>query len=233
MALFRSPVKTTLRTGEPANGGRDPGGHGGRMATLVSGLALIFSGLSYYESALKQADLEVFVPPVIQYARDGGGDVELFSVPITIANSGSNTGTILALELIVTNPSEKAEPKTKTYYSAFIGEHPRETTAINRAFAPISVPGRASYSETIRFYPQGNPLPRLIQEAGEFAFTLKLTIATPSDPSWLDRLIKIGTPAPLVFTRTLPWISDQQLGFRRATASMHAKDWKATSSAGK
>ncbi len=32
---------------------------------------------------------------------------------------------------------------------------------------------------------------------------------------------------------TLPWISDQQLGFRRATIAMHAKDWKPTASAAK
>jgi hypothetical protein len=230
MALLSLPKR--LSPNRPADASHhDPSG--GRTATFVSLFALVFSALSYYESALKQAELDAFVPPVIQYARDGGGDVELFSIPITIANSGSNTGTVLAMELTVTNPADKADPKSKTYYSAFIGEHSRETTGINRSFAPISVPGRASYSETIRFYPQGNPLPRLVQEAGEFAFTLKLTVAKPSDPSWLDRLIKIGAPEPLVFTRTLPWLSDQQVGMRRVAISMHAKDWKATSSAGK
>ncbi len=232
MALFRSSQRRATH-GAADTVSAETAAAGGRVATLVSLFALLFSALSYYESALKQADLDVFVPPVIQYARDGGGDVELFSIPLTIANSGSNTGTVLALELVVTNPAEKAEPKSKTYYSAFVGEHPRDAAANQRAFAPISVPGRASFSETIRFYPQGNPLPRLVQEAGEFAFTLKLTVAVPPDPSWLDRLVKIGAPQPLTFMRSLPFLSDQQLGFRRATVSMHAKDWKATTSAAK
>ena len=200
----------------------------GRIATVISLLAFLFSGLSYYESALKQADLDVFVPPVIQYGRDSGGDIELFAIPITIANGGSNTGTVLAFDLTVESLAANADPRKKTYYSAFIGEHPKKDDAPNKSFAPIAIPGRATYTETIRFYPQGNPLPKLVQDAGEFKFTLALTVARPSEPSWLDRVLRVREPPPLVFARTLPWISEQQLGFRRATISMHAKDWKPT-----
>ena len=38
------------------------GGHGGRLASILSAFALGFSGLSLYESSLKRADLEVYVP---------------------------------------------------------------------------------------------------------------------------------------------------------------------------
>ena len=200
----------------------------GRLATVISLLAFLFSGLSYYESALKQADLDVFVPPVIQYGRDSGGDIELFAVPITIANGGSNTGTVLAMDLTVESLAANADPHKKIYYSAFVGEHSRKDDAPNKSFAPIAIPGRATYTETIRFYPQGNPLPKLVQDAGEFKFTLALTVATPSEPSWLERILKVRTPPPLVFTRTLPWISEQQLGLRRVTIAMHARDWKPT-----
>jgi hypothetical protein len=225
-------------TGSSDDGGfgtvGEAAGHGGGwLATSISALAFLFSGISFYMSALQQADLEVYVPPVLQYARDAGGEVDVFALPVTIANNGANTGSVLAMELRVENPKAVAEPKSKTFYSAFTGEHPREPDALNRAFAPIAVPGRATFSETIRFYPQGNPLPKLVQEAGDYRFTLRLVVAKPSEPSWADRLIAARAPEPLVFERTIPYISEQHLGFRRGTISMHAKDWKPTSSGGR
>jgi hypothetical protein len=200
--------------------------HGGRLATLLSAVALLFSGLSYYESALKQAALEVYVPPVIQYGRDG--DAEVLAVPITIANNGSNTGTVLAMELVGVNPKAEGEQaKEKVYYSAFIGEHPRAASeSAPKSFAPISVPGRASYTETVRFYPQGDYFPKLIDEAGEFRFTLKLLVAAPPEQKWPDRMLSPPPPAPITFTRKLPFISHQHLELRRGTISMHAPDWK-------
>lgn len=173
-------------------------------------------------------DLEIYVPPTIHYARDGGGDVELFAIPLTIVNDGARTGTVLSIELEVENPKEN---KTKRYYSAFLGEHPRDANALNRQFAPLSIPGRGVFAETVRFYPAGNPFPKLIEEQGEYQFRLKLNTATPLEPSILDRLAGRTEPAPISFQMTLPWISEQQLGMRRATIAMHAKDWKPTVSA--
>jgi hypothetical protein len=207
---------------------------GNKLATLVSAFAFAFSGVSFYETVLKQPRLAVYVPPVIQYGRDGGGDTELFAVPITISNEGAQAGTVLALELIVEAVKpESADAKPKSFYSAFLGEHNRNADAPNKAFAPISITGRGTYSDTIRFYPQGNPFPHTIQDKGDYRFTLKLLTTTPSDPSWLDRLLRGNPPAPLEFTRTLPWLSDQQLNFRRANISMHAADWQPTTSAAK
>jgi hypothetical protein len=51
-------------------------------------------------------------------------------------------------------------------------------------------------------------------------------------PLLLDRPRGRTQPAPIVFQMTLPWISDMQLGFRRRTIAMHAKDWKAAATAG-
>jgi hypothetical protein len=209
-------------------------GRGNRLATVISAFAFAFSGVSFYETVIKQPRLTVFVPPVLQYGQDGGGDTELFAIPITISNDGARTGTVLSMELEVENPNAKGdEPKTKVFYSAFLGEHPKNSDTPNKSFAPLSITGRASSSETIRFYPQGNPLPHLIQDAGEFNFTLKLTTAAAPASSFIDRIFKHGDPEPLTFRRTLPWFSQQQLGFRRASSSMHAKDWKPTVSAGK
>lgn len=208
------------------------GGHGGRIAAILSALALGFSGLSFYESVLKTAALEVYVPPVIHYARDQGGDVELFAVPITIVNSGARTGTALTMELTVENLRPDAPVKTKRYYSAFIGEHsPRDDDA-SRAFAPLSLAGRTTFSDTVRFYPEGNPLPALVDDAGDYRFTLKLTTAVPAYPGLLDGLLSREIPA-VSFQRSLPWFSEQQLGQRRITIPMHDKDWKPTTTPAK
>ncbi len=76
------------------------GSHGGLLATVVSAIALVMSGLSYYESSMKTAELQVYVPPVINYARDGR---DVFNIPMTISNDGARTGTVLSMELEVEN----------------------------------------------------------------------------------------------------------------------------------
>lgn len=216
----------------PASDAAEPnvaevGGRGGRLAAALSALALGFSGLSFYESALKTAALEVYVPPVVYYARDQGGDVELFAIPITIVNSGARTGTALTMELTVENLRSDAPVKSKRYYSAYIGEHSQRDDETSRSFAPLSLAGRTTFSDTVRFYPEGSPLPALVDDAGDFRFTLKLTTAVPAYPGLLDGLMSRDIP-PVSFQRSLPWFSEQQLSQRRVAIPMHDKDWKPT-----
>ena len=73
------------------------------MATPISAFAFAFSGVSFYETVLKRPKLAAFVPPVMHYARDSGGDIELFAIPLTVLNDGARTGTVLAMELDVTD----------------------------------------------------------------------------------------------------------------------------------
>lgn len=197
--------------------------HAGVWTSLISTLAFVFSGVSFYESVIKRAALEVYVPPVIHYGRDGGGDTELFAIPVTISNAGARTGTILSMDLEVESLKPGADPKSKRYYSAYLGEHPRASDAPNKAFAPASIAGRATYSDTIRFYPVGNALPRLVSETGEYRFTLRLNLAEAAEPGFWENLWRAQVK-PVTFTLRLPWLSDQQLGFRRGTIAMHAKD---------
>lgn len=202
-------------------------GYGGLHATILSGFALVLSAFSLYEASFKTAELEIFIPPVIQYGRDGGGDTELFVVPITVTNSGARTGTVLSMELAVEDLKTK---RVKRYYSAFLGEHPRDSNALNRQFAPLSIAGRAVFTETVRFYPAGNPLPAVVDEEAEYRFRIKLNTATSPEPGLLDRLAGRVDPKPVTFEMTLPWFSEQQLGTRRSTIAMHSKDWQPTTS---
>src|ERR1044072_1784428 len=117
-------------------------GYGGLHAPLLSAVALFLSAFSLYEASFKTADLEIFIPPVIQYARDGGGDTEVFVVPITVTNAGARTGTLLSMELAVEDLKTK---RVKPYYSAFLGEHQIDPDAPNRLFAPLSIPGHGTF----------------------------------------------------------------------------------------
>ncbi len=192
---------------------------GNRLATIVSAFAFAFSAVSFYETVLKMPKLSVHVAPVIQYGRDG--DVEVFAVPVTLVNEGARTGTVLAMTLDVSDP---ASGRVKSYYSAFFGDHPQKTDTTNRSFAPLSVIGRATFSDTIRFYAKGHPLPRLIDDKGDFRFTLTLHTADVPGPRLVAWLLG-SEPQPIAFERTLPWLSEQQLSFRRTTISMHDKAW--------
>jgi hypothetical protein len=201
----------------------ESGVRGGWFATTFSAVAVVLSCISVYLSALQGPDLEVYVPPTIQYGRDVDNDV--FSIPITIANSGARSAAILSIELEVRNLKTNS---TKRYYSAYFGEHPREATVLNRQFAPLSIPGKAVFTETVRFYPAGKSLPRVVDAEGEYAFTVQLNTAAPARPSLLDRLQGRTQPPPISFQMTLPWISEQHLLFRKATIAMHTKDWRPT-----
>jgi hypothetical protein len=194
-------------------------GYGGMQATILSAVALVLSGFSLYESSFKTAELEVFVPPVIHYARDNDGNVELFAIPITVTNAGARTGTVLSMQLEVEDLKSR---KTKRYYSALLGEHQVDPTATNRSFAPLSIAGRETFTDTVRFYPEGNALPKLVEDAGDFRFTVSLVTALPAHPDLIDRYLR-KSPDPVVFARTLPWVSEEQLGSRRITIAMHEK----------
>jgi hypothetical protein len=199
-------------------------GYGGWHATILSAFALVLSAYSLYESSFKTAAIEIYVPPVIQYGRDGGGSTEVFVVPITVTNAGARTGTILAMELTAENLKTK---QAKRFYGAFLGEHQVDENAPNRSYAPLSIAGRGTFTDTVRFFPVGNPFPKIVDDAGDYRFTLKLVTAAPARPDFIDRLFS-NKPEPVVFERTLPWMSDQQLDQRRITISMPEKGWTAT-----
>ena len=214
--------------------GEDPGAaqivehssHGGLLATILSAFALVISGLSYYESSLKTADLTVYVPPMIHYARDGSADV--FNIPITIANDGAKNGTVLTMELEVENLRPDAETKLRRFHSAFLGDWPKDDKQPNRSFAPLSIPGHGTFTETVRFYPTDDKNNFVVDDKGDYRFTLKLAVAKSA--SALDALGG-STPAPLVFELNLPYLAIQHIAFRNGTLAMFSKTWRPASSA--
>lgn len=156
--------------------------HGGRLATIISALALLFSGYSFYEAVMRAPELAVYVPPRIAYTDPDRPDspFEVFVIPVTLANDGARTGTVLSLDLTVKNIKTG---DTKKFYSAQIGTWGSQPV---NAYAPVSLPGRASKSQSVQFFPIAEEkLPRITDlEGGTFEFEIRLNTASK----------KIGVP---------------------------------------
>lgn len=200
---------------------------GGKTATLVAAIALAFSAYSLWESSLKQPDVRLFVPPVIQFAAPyNNSNFEVIAIPVTFANEGARTGTVLSMELAVTDPRTS---QTKHFYAADFGRWTMEKTraAAYQPFAPISLAGRSARTETVLFYTRGDQEkpPQLIQELGPYRFTLKLEQAVADDLGVVDQWLAKGE-TEVTFERELRFYDARS--FNTTTLPLYAKDWRST-----
>ncbi|MDX2288672.1 MAG: hypothetical protein NW217_07605 [Hyphomicrobiaceae bacterium] len=168
--------RTAMQAREDAlDTARGRGFESGLVATLISALALLFSSYSFYEAVLRAADVAAFVPPRIDYTDPDRPEspFEVFIVPLTLANDGAQTGTVLSVDLAVTN---KRSGETKRFYAASVGAWAQQSAP---PFAPVSLAGRAAWSQPLQFFPrEGETVARIIDlEAGSYAFTLTLNVA--------------------------------------------------------
>lgn len=145
------------------------------LPTMMSGLALLFSGYSLYESALRGAQLSIYVAPRIDYTDPDRPEQvrEVFVMPVTIANDGARSATVLSINLDVINPRTK---QSKTFYAARLGSW-GETPL--KPFAPAVLAGKAIYSQALQFEPRvGETVARILDlEAGSYVFKLTLDTA--------------------------------------------------------
>jgi hypothetical protein len=193
---------------------------GGMLAGVLSAVALLFSGYSLWETSLKQADVRLFVPPVIQYtAPYQNSNFEAIAVPVTLTNEGARSATVLSMELAVTDPKTSA---TKRFYAADFGRWTMERTRSGayEPFAPISLAGRTSRTEQVLFYTRGDveKPDQLIREPGAYTFNLTLELAESK-----------AMPA-VGFERELRYYDAR--AFNNGTLPLFGKDWRAASSAG-
>jgi len=201
--------------------------YGGAFAAVLSGLALAFSGYSLWETSLRQADVRMFVPPVIQYtAPYQNSNFEVIAVPVTLTNEGARTATVLSMELAITDPRTSA---TKRFYAADFGRWTMEKTRSGayEPFAPISLAGRTSRTEQVLFYTRGEEEKpeQLIREPGTYNF--KLTLEQAEEPGGL-RLMGAGPPS-VTFERDLRFYDAR--AFQNGTIPLYAKDWRSSSNA--
>src|SRR5262245_18010264 len=164
------------------------------VTTSFSAIALLFSAFSLWESRLKNSDLRIFVPPVIQYSAPlQNSNFEVLAIPVTIANEGARAGTVLSLELAVSDPKTG---QTKRFYSADFGRWTleRSRSGAFQPFAPIVLTGYSSRTETVLFYTRGEAEqpPQIIRETQPYRFTLTLDEAVVDDGPF-DRILRRGT----------------------------------------
>ena len=221
------PAAQDFGTNQAIDNANHGNSSGGVFATLLSAVALLFSGLSYYDSTLASADLTVYVPAMVHYARDGA---DVFNVPITISNDGARTGTVLSLTLDVENLQPNAERKSARFHGIFLGDWPRDEKAPLRSFAPLSVPGHGTITETVRFYNMGEQMPMLVTDKGDFRF--KLTVDTAKGSGGVLDQLTHSDLKPLTFDLNMPYFAVQNIAFRNGTSAMYNKDWQPAVSSG-
>jgi hypothetical protein len=197
---------------------------GGRAAAVLSAAALAFSGYSLWETSLKSADVHVFVPPVIQFSSPyQNSNFEVFAIPVTMTNEGARTGTVLAMELAVTDPRTK---QTKRFYAADFGRWTMEKTRSGayEPFAPISLAGNTSRTEQVLFYPRGEEEKpnELVRELGAYNFELSLDVAEEGDQTTKSK----GPDVQVKFDRDLKFYDARS--FQNGTIPMYAADWRST-----
>ena len=200
---------------------------GDRIAAIASAVALVFSAYSLWDTSLKRPDIRLFVPPVIQYAAPyQNSNFEIVSIPITFTNEGARTGTILSIGLEVTDPRTN---ETKRFYSAELGRWniERSRGGGDQQFAPISLAGRSSRTESVLFYTRGDEEkpPQMIREVGDYHFKLALDVAEVDDFGWFDRLWTETVPS-VAFDRTLRFYDAR--AFNTGTLPLYSKDWQAS-----
>ncbi|HEY7646882.1 MAG TPA: hypothetical protein VH858_17710 [Hyphomicrobiales bacterium] len=195
----------------------------GLATTVVSAIALLFSGFSLWESSLKQADLSVYITDTVSYARDvsGGYDVrqaggyEVLAVPVTIANGGARDGAVLSLQIEAKHPETGQTVRFDASYTAdatYFAAVDNPTTGAKRPklpFAPLVITGRSVWSGTILFYVPDYNEKKLLTSKGKIEATLK--VVTPRPTGWLDRLLGGGSAQPITLTFDVPEISTTYL----------------------
>jgi hypothetical protein len=164
------------------------------LPTLLSLVALLFSGYSLYETVLRAPQLSIFVAPRIDYVDPDRPEAvrEVFILPMTLANDGARPATAIAINLQVTNPRTK---QSKTFYAARLGSWGEMPL---RPFTPVVLGGRATYSHPVQFEPRaGESVMRILdQDAGTYEFKLTVDTAGAGQAGAIDA----ASIAPLTFT---------------------------------
>jgi hypothetical protein len=185
---------------------------GNAVAILGSALALIFSGVSLYETVVKQAHLHLAVPDTIAYTRDPYGSFEVFVVPLTVSNSGARDGIVTSLKLEIRNTATGAKQTLEASYVAApeyfstkedAGSNVRRPKTL---FAPISVAGRDSVTATVLFYGRQYVEQRVVPGQGRYELLLTATARPTEGLGALDSLW-LTDIAPQQFVYELPQVS--------------------------
>lgn len=201
------------------------------VSDIASAAAIIFSGISLWHTSLRAAHMLAFVPPIIRYASPYQNSLfEAFEIPLTIINGGARTGTVLTIDLVVTDPKRKV---SKRFYAAAIGPWNLDRAGFP-PFTPIALAGRSSQSAILLFYPRTDEtVMQIVQEPGLLEFALTLKVAGAGPPTRLMRITRLarlvggGPPAPLEFKMDLPMLDHRSFTQGAGSVALNQPDWRA------
>ena len=177
------------------------------LSTSGSLIALVVSGVSLWETVLKQPSLKVHVGESMFYTRDPFGSYEVFVVPITIVNSGAQDGAIIGLKLELANIETGTKDSFESAYTAdaaWFGGSDNVSNKTKRPKAPfsaLSIAGRAAWSGTVLFYSPEYREKRVAEPRSQLKGELSIT-AVRTD-GWLDRVMGT-TPSPVQVAMMVP-----------------------------
>jgi hypothetical protein len=188
---------------------RPPYLEGGRWAVLISFVALVFSGISLYETILKQPRPVLHVGGIMHYARDPVSGADVFAVPVTLANQGARDAVVTTLDLRIVD-TKAAAPVVASFASAYVGSNPAKE---NQPFTPLAIPGRNSYAGVILFYPsdlKNGAAKAVVDGMQRYRFCLSVRTEDNRDYPLLDAWLA-SPPAALSFDAELLWFSVPEL----------------------
>ncbi len=140
----------------------------------------------------------------------------MFEIPITITNSGALPGTVLSMDLSVTNLKTGA---TKRFYSAGVGSWSLGKGKGDevRAFMPLSLAGRDNHSDPVLFYARSDErVMQVVDGVGRYKFEVSPVIAGKS---------KV---AAATFEMDLPFMDHRAFTSGSGTLTLNHPDWRAT-----
>jgi hypothetical protein len=192
-------------------------GIGAGLATLVSIIALLFSGFSFYETVLKQASLRFYQPPLMYLYRENFRDV--FAIPVTISNDGAQRGTILSFDLTIEHRTTGAKMQ---FQNLHFGASPKGTD--KRLFVPITVAGRSSFSDVVLFHALDTG--SFVETTGGVELPLRLTLKMNVDKSsewgpWFAQ----KPPPPVTFDMTASYIAGMRDMESGRPTQLHDMRW--------
>jgi hypothetical protein len=188
---------------------------GSAIAAVVSLIALLFSGYTFYETVLKQAELRVYTSPLIHMYRQDFRDV--FAIPVTISNDGAQRGTVLSFDLDITH---RTTGQTQRFQNLHFGASPRGDVKL---FTPITVAGGGSYSNVVLFHALETG--SFVETTGGVELPLRLTLKLNVDQS--DGWFGLLAPPPVTFAMTANFIASLRDMESGRPTQLHDARWTA------
>ncbi|MEM0929686.1 MAG: hypothetical protein AAGI89_10385 [Pseudomonadota bacterium] len=142
------------------------------FGTLISILALVLSGYTFWITQLQPSSLSVLTSPKTYWFIDSVNGSEGVWVTTVIGNKGAEPGVLVDLSLAVVNPGNEKKGFVAAYE---LNEESQDGWfRVGRPFFPVTLPGRQTRTLTHVFYPvEDQSSAQVLSEPGiyQFVFT--------------------------------------------------------------